>query len=467
MPPNVLLIVFDTARADAFEPYGGGVGTSPTMSQLAGQGSALPAAYAPSNWTLPSHVSMLSGLEPRATGLLQAPEGNALKVRPVIEALRDRLLPEVLRRSGYSTRAVSANAWISQATGFSTGFDTFEEVLSERHKRISSERVRGRLHWMVEGARARSDDGAKAAESIIHRWLDEGPSQPFFWFVNLVECHSPYLPPRPYNDLTLLARLRAVEDVRHYQTLATIWRTCTTRRPIPAQALARMRHLYGRSIRALDDWLARILEQMDRRGLLEGTLVIVTSDHGENLGEGNLIGHAFSLSEQLIHVPLIVAGPGAFSTDQALSLTALPSLVAQALQLSEHPWGQRADDEGVVVSEYGSLGSRTAPGVAEWAAEWGLDDEGISRLTSAGIAATDGTMKLVREHGPERLYDLRADPLETHPIDAREANGRVARLRSAVEKVNALRPVVTPGAPAGTVEENAELEERLKLLGYM
>src|SRR6266550_2286818 len=117
MPPNVLLIVFDTARADAFEPYGGGVGTSPTMSQLAGQGSALPAAYAPSNWTLPSHVSMLSGLEPRATGLLQAPEGNALKVRPVIEALRDRLLPEVLRRSGYSTRAVSANAWISQATG--------------------------------------------------------------------------------------------------------------------------------------------------------------------------------------------------------------------------------------------------------------------------------------------------------------------------------------------------------------
>jgi arylsulfatase A-like enzyme len=228
-----------------------------------------------------------------------------------------------------------------------------------------------------------------------------------------------------------------------------------------------MRHLYGRSIRALDDWLARILEQLDSKGLLDDTLVIVTSDHGENLGEDNLIGHAFSLSEKLIHVPLVVTGPGAFSSQHAFSLTGLPNLIAKAVGLSEHPWGQRVGDDGVVVSEYGSLGSRNAPGVAEWAADWGLDEEGISRLTTAGIAATDGRMKLVREHGPERLYDLRADPLEMHPIDAREQIDLVVRLRSAIEKIESLRAVVTPRTPAGPVEENEELEERLKLLGYM
>ena len=466
MPPNVLLIVFDTARADAFEPYGGGVGASPTVAQLAARGHALPLAYAPSNWTLPSHVSMLSGLQARATGLLQAPEGNALNCKPVVEAMRDRLMPEVLRKAGYSTRAVSANAWISEATGFATGFDVFKELLSERHQRISSEQVRGRLRWLIEGARARWDDGAKEAENILQGWIDEQPAGPFFWFVNLVECHSPYLPAKPYNDLTLLARLRAAEDVRNYQTLATIWRTCTALTPIPSPALARMRHLYGRSIKALDDWLARILEHMDRKGLLDDTLVILTSDHGENLGEGNLIGHAFSLSEHLIHVPLIVAGPSAFSTTSAMSLASLPALIADTIGLSEHPWREKPDQDGIVVSEYGSLGSRDTPGVAAWAQDWGLDDDGLTRLTSGGIAATDGTLKLVREHGTERLLDLSADPREGVAVDVAARDGAVTRLKAALEKADAIKPAV-PATVTGPVGENEELEERLKLLGYM
>jgi hypothetical protein len=169
----------------------------------------------------------------------------------------------------------------------------------------------------------------------------------------------------------------------------------------------------------------------------------------------------------LIHVPMVVSGPGAFSPEGAVSLSALPTLVAEALQLAQHPWTQRFGNDGVVVSEYGALGSRNAPGVAEWAADWGLDDDAVSRLTSAGIAATDGTFKLVREHATEQVYDLRADPLETHPLDAQRANGAVARLRSAVEQMEALGPAVVPRPTAQPTEENAELEERLKLLGYM
>src|SRR6266446_674878 len=138
MPPNVLLVVFDTARADAIEPYGAGVGASPTVAQLARQGSALPAAYAPSNWTLPSHVSMFSGLPPRSTGLTQAPGGKPVNCRPYVEALRALLLPEVLRKAGYATRGVSANAWISKGTGFATGYDEFHDVLSARQQKINN-----------------------------------------------------------------------------------------------------------------------------------------------------------------------------------------------------------------------------------------------------------------------------------------------------------------------------------------
>jgi hypothetical protein len=173
----------------------------------------------------------------------------------------------------------------------------------------------------------------------------------------------------------------------------------------------------------------------------------------------------------LIHIPLVVAGPGAFSSQTAVSLSSLPALLAGALQIAEHPWGPHGDVDDLVVSEYGSLGSRDAPGVAEWAAEWGLDDDAIVRLTSGGVAATDGSMKLVREHGTDRLYDVRADPLEMNPLDPMQVNGTFARLKLALEKTEKLKPVVSARRPSGNAEgnaeENAELEERLKLLGYL
>jgi sulfatase-like protein len=471
MQPNVLLIVFDTARADAFEPYGAEVGASPAIAQLSGRGHALPAAYAPSNWTLPSHVSMFSGLSPRATGLTQAPGGKPVNCRPYVEAMRDRLLPEVLRRSGYSTRGASANAWISSGTGLATGFDEFHDVVAPRQLKVNEAGLKGRLRWMLESARARSDDGAAQIELLLRQWLKDEPPRPFFWFVNLVECHSPYLPPKPYNDTNIVSRLRTANDVHRYQTVGGVWRACATRDPISTSALGRMRYLYGRSIKALDDWLARLLEEMDRQSLLDDTLVIVTSDHGENLGESNLIGHAFSLDERLIHIPMLTSGPGAFSSKTAISLTALPRLVAGAIGLTETPWGGEEGDAGIVVSQYDALTSRSDPRVALVADEWGLDDDAIEWVTSRGTAATDGTLKLVRQRETDVLYDLHVDALETNPLDPRDAP---PPLRSALEAAEREGPVVKPQekngrspVPGDADAENAELEQRLRLLGYL
>src|SRR2546425_3499837 len=95
-----------------------------------------------------------------------------------------------------------------------------------------------RLTWMLEGVRARADDGAEQVEALLRSWLEEGPPQPFFWFVNLVECHSPYLPPRPYNDVTIRARMRAANDVHRYQTVGAVWRACAVREPLSPTALS-------------------------------------------------------------------------------------------------------------------------------------------------------------------------------------------------------------------------------------
>src|SRR5918994_863213 len=104
--PNVLLVVLDTARADALESYGAAAGTTPALAQLASRGQALPEVHATACWTMPSHASMFTGLLPRAAGLSRAPGERPNGCRPVLEAATERLLPEVLRRAGFRARGV-------------------------------------------------------------------------------------------------------------------------------------------------------------------------------------------------------------------------------------------------------------------------------------------------------------------------------------------------------------------------
>ena len=153
--PNVLLVVMDTARADAFEPYGAAPGATPAVTQLASSGGYQRYAYAPASWTVPSHASMLTGLLPRDMGLGQAPEGP-VGVRPVMESLANHLLPERLRRAGWHTAGVSANHWIAEHSGFATGFDDWRKVVGGRSHRFYGSGWRSRLAWTKTTAHART-----------------------------------------------------------------------------------------------------------------------------------------------------------------------------------------------------------------------------------------------------------------------------------------------------------------------
>lgn len=467
--PNVLCIVLDTARADAFEPYGAPEGSSPVIAQLARGGVALPSVFATAPWTLPSHLSMLTGRLPRSV-VHRAAAHRADLSRPAIESQGQHFLSEVLRRAGYSTLGVSANYVISPRFGFATGFDEFFVTNPRRQAALQRKDLRGRLRWALEGVHARVDDGAAEAEGVLRRWLDRRPSKPFFGFVNLMECHSPYLPPRPYNDLSPLNRFRATAEARRHLNLDSMRRAVAGALDIPPEALARMRHLYARSIRSMDDWLGRVLEALQRKGLLEDTLVIVTSDHGENFGEGGLIHHGYSLDNRLTRVPFVMSGPGASSSGGVQSLAGLPSLIAEAVGLEEHPWwdGRPA---GAAVAQFDPPYAADDPQVRDFAKQWELGEQGVQRLTSALTSATDGRLKLVRRGEREELYDLEADPLELTPLApdgaASGGNGAVASLRAALE-----HPAVTatsaPASPADPPRgDMAELEDRMRLLGYL
>ena len=475
MRPNVLLIVFDTARADAFEPYGAGEGAGPTVGQLARRGVAFPSTIAPSNWTMPSHASMFTGALPRSIGLAGAPGGQPANCRPVLMAQRDRLLPEVLRRSGYATAAISCNGWISPPTGFDTGFDRFEDIHTQRQGKLHSDGFRGRMAWAVEAMRARVDDGARMAEQVLTRWLQDGPSAPFFWFVNLVECHSPYMPPRPYNDLSVRERLRVAADARNHLTLTEFWRAALADYELPADTIGRMRHLYGRSIRSMDDWLARVLESLDRAKVLDDTIVIVTSDHGENFGEGQMIGHSFSLDQRLIWVPFVIAGPDRIAAERGMSLACLPRLIADAAGLDDHPWEVDPVPPGIGVSQYSGVIQRDDPRAQKAITDWRLDEEGILRLTCPATSATDGRWKVLRNGELVRVFDLQSDPFELAPlVGARppEARAAIDRLSSTVDAAHPDPPPITPapvpeGARGTSDAETADLEDRLRELGYL
>jgi arylsulfatase A-like enzyme len=472
MRPNILLVVFDTARADAFGPYGAAAGSTPVVDDLAARGTFMPMAIATASWTLPSHVSMFTGLHPRAFGLRRGawtPQTHQQNLRALFERHADRVLPEVLRRAGYDTRGVSANRWITPAFGFDRGFESLVPAKSERDRR--SGRLRAKLQWWLRPV----DDGAAAAERVVRGWLRDRSKRPFFWFVNLMECHAPYYPPRPYNDLGPVDRWRAIQDYNRFQSFVS--RMAMAARDIeevPADSLRRMRHLYARAVRSMDDWLGRILQMLDERGVLDDTVVIVTSDHGENLGEGRLMGHLLSLDQRLVRVPLVSAGATTIAPKPLWSLAALPAAIAEAVGLEAAPWGS---DEPIehAFSTYEGLIQTPSAETVEQARAMGLEDA-ITRLDMPLESVTDGRFKLVRsgigQATTEQLFDLVADPMES--VDSSRAHPeRAAALRGALAREHGRWSAAAPRGPRGadgnapTPAEQAEIEEHLKALGYL
>ena len=470
--PNVILLVVDALRADEVEGYGAPAGASPTLGQLGRSGAAIQEVRTTASWTLPAHVAMFTGRFARSLGLGQAPNQVPQGAAPVVREERPRLLAEVLRQAGYQTRGVTGNGWAGSPSGFSTGFDQFIDLKRGRQGKLGGS-LTHRLGWALEGVRARVDDGASEAEKILRQWIGERAGRPFFWFVNLVECHSPYLPPKPYAPASPFTRARAADEAFRYLTFEAILLACLGKHTVPPGAIERMRHLYRAALRYLDDWLARVLDALSEAGALEDTLIIVCSDHGENFGVRGLMGHGMSLDERLLMVPFVVSGPGASAFHGLRSLAELPSRIATAVQLEDHPWPDGLAG-GLAVAQWDPF-ELTDERRAKLVEDWNLDSEQVGRLTSPLTCAVAGRWKLVRGASPEdeSLYDLEEDPLELAPVrgpealEARAGESLIA-LRQAVNHT-AVQASATPSPPADSAspDEVAEIERRMRLMGYM
>ena len=435
--PNILLVVADTARADRFLQEGERAAIAPRVAALARDGAAYLDARSPSPWTLPAHASLFTGLYPSSHGA----ESGHLRIPDDAPFLAERL-----RRAGYRTQAYVANPWVGKDYNFHVGFDTFDEVWRS---------VKG-----TEG-----EMGAEAIVGKVSRWLewragnDDAKAKPFFVFVNFFEPHLPYNPPEPERSRLLPSGAAAgdagrVERLRRFKNPDEV-RAILGQIRLDAEDRRILGALYDGEIAYVDRRIGDLLDRLSSHGLLDDTVVAVTSDHGEMLGEHGLYDHKLSLYEPVLRIPLVVRYPARVAAGQRIDVPVMlqdlyPTLLALA-GVEPDPSQEARRLPGIRGMKAGPIRGATLddPLVAEYArpAEFlpvmrQLDPQAdLSRWDASLVSFTYGTRKLVwSSAGPPSLYDLAADPGESNPLPASGPQETIASTRAADRAARLAQP---------------------------
>jgi arylsulfatase A-like enzyme len=459
--PNLFLLLLDTARADAFSPWGGPVLT-PALGALAQRGTAYRQAIAPAPWTLASTASIFSGLLPTEHGIsgdsFSWSAGRPTSPAAAVDRLGGGWLSNALRARGYATWAASCNAWISPWGGFDRGFDRFVFL----HDRVRL--PRGRLGRLVRAAKRSAgllDRGGSQCLQEFRSVISESPQRPLFGFVDLMETHSPYDPPRRFYPFAPWRRSRT----RRLSTgTARFVAYNVGAEAPPSEYVPTIRALYRGAARYTDWLMGGFVEAIRSSG--RPTVLVVLADHGENLGEHGLFHHNSSLHETVLHVPLVLWGHGLDLEggwkEEPIGLTGLFRWMLRTAEGHVAP----LEPGGMVVSEYEStvrhngIPSEVAGRMDE------LDQAVIPPLFHhPGVAIRRGSLKYQSVEGRSAsLFDLASDPAEEHDL----LPGRPELSRGfdhAVEEWRRRRAAL-PVAESGELAED-EITDHLRMLGYV
>jgi len=427
--PNVLMLVVDALRADHLSVYHYARRTSPNLDRLADAGVLFENAFATSSWTLPSHVSLLTGLYPSQHRVgWENPRGLLTLDYPT--------LPEALSAHGYRTAAFSANVfWFTSDRGFDRGFIHFEDYFSSftdmlsrtLYGRLVERFVLRRLGFEDIPARKHASDMNRA----LLRWIDTGRSRSFFAFVNYMDTHDPYLPPQPYRGR--FSRAANPGGIIN-------WRVGRSNPKMAPAELQGEIDAYDGAISYVDESIGQLMAELDRRDLLGNTLVVITSDHGESFGEHGLYLHANSLYRNEIQVPLIFSWRGRIPAgarfEQPVTNSALPATVMDLIGVADRP---RFSGPSL------ALAWKT-PRARDWPDPIAEVEE-IPWQPKAAPASRGGIKSLVTlpwqyvapENRDAELYDWRNDPAALHNLAHQPAmQSEMVRLRRALAQ--RLRP---------------------------
>jgi arylsulfatase A-like enzyme len=415
VPQNLILISIDTLRADRLGAYGYARDTSPTMDALARRGVRVETVIAESSWTLPSHVSLLSGLPP-------AIHGVTLPTQKVASELP--LLAEVLRAAGFRSFAWTGGVFVAKRFGLERGFE----------------------HWDDRGLRL-GPALRQAAEAIASL----APGERFFVFLHSYDVHCPYDPPPEY-----ARRFATRPESDHIETAGRCGNPHYNSLELTPGQGRFLSDRYDGGIRFADDLLGRFFAALEQRGVLANTLVAIVSDHGDEFLEHQRIGHRGSLYIQSLRIPWLMAGPGlepAVVAEPAglidvmptlLELLAVPAPAVRGRSLVPVLRGERAPERDRL------LFSET---------EWGLP------LYGAVVGEHHIVVNDLRARA--RVFDWRADPDEQ--ADLADADDPVTQelWRAVRAQRESLQGDADRHAPESIPVVTPEQQQQLEALGYV
>lgn len=440
--PHVIVIVWETTRADHLSAYGYPLRTTPNLEVMAAEGLLFEQNSSAAPWTLPSVASIFTGLDPTAHGVREFED--------VLPAKADTLA-ERMQRQGYHTAALAVNSIFEADRGLEQGFD----------------------HYFGQG-----DVGGPQLLQELQSWHAARPTdKPFFLYLHLFEPHCPYDPPETYAGV-FEPRPEALRSGRSYtrdqwDRLFGCFQLPAPGRPgEPVLEIDPYLSAYDAELHYADHLTGLILQSFASRGLLDDSLVLVLGDHGEEFLEHGDHGHGRSLYQESIHVPLIVRPPGGPGrrAEFAGRRVALPTSSLDVTSTVLAATGLSVDLHGRDLSPAWETGALPA----DWTDRpifAGTDHEAHVRSVRRGrwkqvVEVSPPRDQPDRAVRPPQLFDLQTDPGETTDVSARHAPTMAAlsALLSAHEK-EALKRSEAIGREKRALDKATE--EALRRLGYV
>lgn len=401
---NFVLVSLDTLRADHVGVYGAGDGVTPNLDALAASGVTFEHASTTFPSTTASHMSLFTGLYPSVHEVRAPPASLAPKIPT---------LAQLLASSGYRTAAVTENGMIVARAGFMRGFDSYAEF-----KDATPAAASGHIDKVLD---------------VATRWLADHRDEQFLLFVHTYQVHGPHNPPAEFDRFE----------------------------PLPGrnEAVAEMHAAYRGEILYADHEIQRLVGALDSLGLAKRTVLIVTSDHGEGFGEQQVFGHGHNLTEELLHIPMIVRAPGLGSPSSRVGRpVSLVDVSPTILELA----GVR-----VPAGVQGRSFADTLSGKGD--DSWGPVYSEVPKKTGNAVAIREGDTKWIFRPGLEspQVFDLSSGTeAEIEPVPPHvRARGRALYDRFEGGVRESRRRLANPGS--GSIEVDAETEQQLRVLGYV
>ena len=468
--PNVVLISLDTLRPDRLGCYGGRGGVSPRLDALAAEGLRFTQAYSTTSYTLPSHASMLTGQWPARHGAVDRFD----RLDPSCSPFLARMLAD----AGYATAAFTGGGYVSPTYGFAEGFDRY----SENDPVWALDELRGRM--LLETLEKLTAEPASAERALLRRyaapsvtsWIErQQDGVPFFLFLHTYIAHN-YAPDRQRLEQFGLFDEQGREEPFNHQDRERY----NGGGPFPEgeaalRAAIRDDYLpyYDATIAMADEFVGGVLDALERAGLERDTLVLVTSDHGEEFGEHAFFGHGESLYEPAVRIPLIVRLPGSLA-GPAGGARQPAVLDGPVSQVDFAPWILRLlalePDPRMSSPRPFDATSLDPPARGTLVMELDTEDRKLS-------AVRDGPLKLIHLErlergsargvpvGGHRLFDVVQDALEIDDLGAGTAGAAQQRF-ALLEAFHAAAELAREGCAPVASEIDRETDAHLRALGY-